>query len=181
METDAQLEQHLHQLAMGEESALAALYAALSTKVYTIALRILESKEEAQEVLQDTFLQLYRKAGHYQSQLESVTAFTCGVARNLAISRLRARRVRPERADEYDVHDPLSALSVATEHNPTDQLMLEQALGSLHTDERQLLHASFFDGYTHQELSERFALPLGSLKSKLRRSLLKLRTVMERS
>ncbi len=179
MKIEADLEQLLQSLARGEESALAALYAALSHKVYAIALRVLENKEEAQEVLQDTFLQLYRKASHYQSELESVTAFTCTMGRNLAISRLRARRVRPQRADEYDVHDPTTAPAAPTESDPMNRIIVEQALDSLGSDERRLLEASFFDGYSHQELSERFELPLGSLKSKLRRSLLKLRAVME--
>jgi RNA polymerase sigma-70 factor, ECF subfamily len=176
--SDEGLQQHLHALALGNEQALGALYQALSGKVYAIALRMLENKEEAQEVMQDTFLQLYRQAKTHRSDLESVTAFTFTIARNFSISRLRSRRSRPIHADEYDVHDPQTAPAAPIENDATDRLVLEQAMAQLQDDERRLLEASFFDGYTHQELCDRYALPLGSLKSKLRRALLKLRNLI---
>ncbi len=107
-----------------------------------------------------------------------MTAFTCTIARNFAISRLRARRSRPDYNQDYDVHDPVTAPPASLEDDPLERVLVKRALAHLNNEERQLMEASFYSGYSHQELCERYNMPLGSLKSKLRRALLKLRAVI---
>lgn len=176
MDTETEL---LRQVALGDEQALASLYERLSPRVYALALRILRSREEAEEVVQDTFIKLHQGAQRYQAELHSVTAFTVTVAQHLALSRLRARQARPAKADDYDVHDPASVFAQPGSADPTLRPLITQALSLLNPDERALLEESFFDGYSHEELAVRHALPLGSLKSKVRRALLKLRRALE--
>lgn len=159
-------------LQQGDEAALDALYAGLGGKVFSLALQLLGSREEAEEVMQDTFLKVFRQAHTYRAELGSPRAFVYTIARNDCMSRLRARRARPQRAD-WDVHEldsPLPAVSVDGHLGA----VVTQALARLEPLDRQLLHDSFFAGYTHPELAEREKLPLGTVKSRVRRALLTL-------
>jgi len=165
-------------LRAGSEEAVRELYRRYAAAVYTLALRMLSSKEEAEEVLQDAFYKLYREAHRFDAARGSVKSFLYAVARSLALSRLRTRAARPRWAAEYDLENlalPLSTL-------PPDHLTrvyVREALDTLAPLERELLEAAFFEGCSHAELSARYELPLGTLKSKLRRALLKLRERLE--
>jgi RNA polymerase sigma-70 factor, ECF subfamily len=166
-------------LADGDEGALAELYELLSERVYTLALRMLQSREEAEEVLQDTFLKLYRKAGSYRFELGSPRAFIYTIARNEALSRLRARSARPAKSAGWEVHNPNSALAAPEAGNPLTRVEVEGALEILAEDDAKLLQLAFFDGYSHAELASVTGMPLGTVKSKLRRALSKLRGHLE--
>lgn len=164
----------------GDQHALHELYTRLSANVYALALNLLHSREEAEEVLQDTFLKVYRNGHTFDPARGSARAFVYTVARNDCLSRLRARRARPEKDAEWDLHDP--------ERQPADTpadlvlgLQTEQALAQLEPLDRDLLKASFYEGYSHGELVERFDLPLGTVKSRVRRALLSLRAYWETS
>lgn len=160
-------------LQRGDEQALAELYDRLGTRVYSLALKLLSSHEEAEEVVQDTFLKLYR-ADSYATPQSSPRAYIYTIARNLALSRLRKRQARPQKADAVDVYDPHMGLS----DKPRDLdngLLAEELLSTLKAEERELLEQNFYEGYTHAQLSERTGLPLGTVKSRVRRALLKLR------
>ncbi|RIH88802.1 RNA polymerase sigma factor [Calidithermus roseus] len=176
MESDSDL---IRQVAQGEESALEELYRRYGGKVYALLLRMLGGREEAEEVLQDSFVQLYKEARRYDPQRGSVSTFVFTIARNLALSRLRARRVRPQKALEHDLHDPEQEMGLWHEHDPTDRVLVERALARLSPEDRRLLEESFYWGYSHSELSERHQMPLGTVKTKLRRALLQLREFLE--
>ena len=165
-------------LKQGDEQALAELYERLSPNVNALALKLLNSREEAEEVVQDTFLTLYRKADRYRAERQSPRAYIYTIARNDAFSRLRKRKARPQKVDDLDVTDARSryGASPATQ-DPTTELYVEKILGHLDEQERELLTQNFYQGYTHAELAERTDMPLGTVKSKLRRALLKLRDI----
>lgn len=160
----------------GDEGALSELYERLGSRVYTLALELLKSREEAEEVVQDTFLMLYQKAHSYATPERSPRAFIYTIARNQALSRLRRRRARPLRAEGVEVDGPYTAVDPA-DPTPTltTNLYVERLLAGLDEEERRLLEGAFFQGYSHAELAELTGLPLGTLKSELRRTLLKLR------
>lgn len=164
----------LTRLGGGDQGALHELYTRLSRNVYTLALQLLRSPEEAEEVLQDTFLKVYRSARRFDPELGSARAFVYTVARHDCLSRLRARRARPERDADWDLHDP-ERQPAAAPADPVLGLQTEQALAQLEPLDRALLKASFYEGYSHGELVERFGLPLGTVKSRVRRALLSLR------
>lgn len=172
-------EQLIGRIAGGDEEAMKRLYDRYSAVVYTLALRMTNSPEEAEEVLQDAFVRLFDNAGRYRAKLGTVKTYLYSIARNLAISRLRARTSRPRKALGHDLHDPSWSWS---HHPPADgvtRIAVRDALAQLSAEEVALLEAAFYQGYSHSQLAERSGLPLGTLKSKLRRALLKMRALLE--
>lgn len=162
----------------GDQGALRELYTCLSKNVYALALQLLRSPEEAEEVLQDTFLKVYESARRFDPELGSARAFVYTVARNNCLSRLRARRARPVKDVDWDLHDP-ERQPAAAPADPVLSAQTEQALAQLEPLDCDLLKASFYEGYSHGELVERFGLPLGTVKSRVRRALLSLRAYWE--
>jgi RNA polymerase sigma-70 factor (ECF subfamily) len=172
MDTESEL---MRRLAEGDESALGRLYERLSGNVYALALHMLGSREDAEEVLQDSFVNLYRSARRFDPSLGSVRAYAYTIARNQARMRLRTRSSRPST-------EPLEEREAAVP--PADHatgIALNGALARLELDELRLLEATFFDGFSHMELAEQTGLPLGTLKSRIRRALLKLRGLLGES
>lgn len=162
-------------LAKGQEGALEELYRRYSGSVYALLLRILGSREEAEEILQDSFVQLYREARRYSPERGGVSAFLFTMARNLALSRLRLRRTRPQKVEDHDIHDPEQELGLWREDDPTSRVVIQNALRRLEAGDKLLLEEAFYWGFSHAELAERHNLPLGTVKTRLRRALLKLR------
>ncbi|HEX7003785.1 MAG TPA: sigma-70 family RNA polymerase sigma factor [Trueperaceae bacterium] len=172
MDTESEL---MLRLAEGDESALGRLYERLSGNVFSLALHMVGNREDAEEVLQDSFVNLYRSARRFDPSLGSVRAYAYTIARNQARMKLRSRKSRP-------VTQPIEEREAVTQ--PSDgaaAVALNGALSRLESDEVRLLEATFFDGFSHSELAERTGLPLGTLKSRIRRALLKLRGIMGES
>ena len=105
MDADAEVAL-LTRLQGGDQGALHELYTRLSKNVYALALQLLRRPEEAEEVLQDTFLKVYNGARRFDPALGSARAFVYTVARNNCLSRLRARRARLKKDADWDLHDP---------------------------------------------------------------------------
>ena len=168
----------LTHLQAGSEQALTTLYERLSPHVYALLLRLLGSQADANEILQDTFVTLHEKAHLYDPARGSVRAFTYTMARNLALTRLKARQSHLDKiarlADEQEGQAP-----PPPEDALLTKIFVQDALEHLSRENRELLEYAFVLGMSHQQLSTHFGLPLGTVKSKLRRSLLHLREVME--
>lgn len=162
-------------VARGDEGALEELYRRYSGQVYALLLRMLQSREEAEEVLQDTFVQIHREARRYVSERGTVSAFIFTIARNLALSRLRSRKARPQKNEDHDLHDPEQELGLWREDDPTDRIVVGRAMAQLEPIDRKLLEDAFYSGYSHSDLAEIHKLPLGTVKTRVRRALLKLR------
>ncbi len=163
-----------------DQSALRELYAQLSGNVYALAVQMLSSHEEAEEVLQDTFFKVFKNAHTFDPERGSARAFIYTVARNTCLSRLRARRSRPQKDAAWDLHDP-ERQPAAAQTDPVLSVQTEQALGQLEPLDRDLLKASFYGGHSHGEIAKAFDLPLGTVKSRVRRALLTLRGYWEAS
>ena len=127
----------------GDEQALAELYDCLGSHIYALALRMLESHEEAEEVLQDTFLKLYRTRNSYHAELGSPRAYIYTITRNEALSRLRARKSRPTQAHGWDVHDPATTLVGSENPDPLTHMVLERALANLDAEDIELLQLAY--------------------------------------
>ena len=168
----------LARASQGDEAALSELYDRLSTKVYTLVFQLMGSREEAEEVLQETFYKLFNMDTGYHTWERSPRAFIYTLARNEAHSRLRKRQSRPVKADAWDVHDPGVPFEAA-ERDVTTRLWLERGLARLSDEERGLLEHAYFLGYSYAEIAELEEKPLGTVRSKIRRALLKLREIME--
>ena len=163
-------------LHFGDEGALTELYARLGPHIYALSHALLHSREEAEEVLQDVFARLSGGGHGYRPALGSPRAFIYTMARNASLSRLRARGARPNTLDP----ELVSADALAAQ--PTDletQLTVRGALERLPDRDQQLLLDAFFTGLTHPEIASRRQLPLGTVKTRLRRALLTMRHMLE--
>jgi RNA polymerase sigma factor (sigma-70 family) len=166
----------------GDRAALQTVYRLTSAKLFGVALRILGERSEAEDVLQEVYLTVWRKAGDFDAGRASPMTWLIAIARNRAIDRLRAsrqsRRMEPiDAASEIADGTPMadSALEGAQ-----DNARLHGCLGELAERERQALRGAFFDGNTYEELAIRMSVPLGTMKSWIRRAMLKLKDCLER-
>ncbi len=174
-------EQFIQRFVKGDEDAMKQLHDLYANAVYSFVFQMLQNKEDTEEVLQDSFFKLYKESANYKAQKASIKTFLFTIARNLAISRLRAKNARAQ-SSHHDVY----ADHFQTDHSLSDdsekqvtRLAIQDALRRLSPEENTLLKASFYSGQSHQELSETYQLPLGTLKSKLRRALSKMRKYLE--
>lgn len=174
---DTAHQQLIVQLRHGHEDALKALYDSLSSVIYRVCLRMLGTPEDAQEVLQDTFVRLADRADRYDPSRGTVRTFVLTIAHHLCLERLRTRRSRPVREHDREGEEAFDLPSQAT-RDPLDAALVQAALTALPDTDRALLEDMFFGGYTHAEITARTGLPLGTVKSRLRRALLKLRERM---
>lgn len=171
------------QIVLRDESALTALYDRHSRLVYSVALRVVRAAPDAEEVLQETFVRVWSRADTYESRLGSPAAWLARIARNCAIDRVRAKRVRrlvdapPPETDTVNLPEPVTTETPDSLFDDVRKAdAVRGALGQLTASQRTLIEAAFFDGYTHQELSDRFGVPLGTVKARIRTGLLSLRT-----
>jgi RNA polymerase sigma-70 factor (ECF subfamily) len=173
----------IDRIVLRDETALAALYDRHSRLVYSVAMRVLRTTPDAEEVLQEAFVRVWSRADTYEQRLGSPAAWLARIARNRAIDRLRAKKVRqfvdasPPPDDGPQQPEPFTTLTPDVILADTTKAgIVRGALVSLPQSQRTLIEAAFFDGYTHQELSERFGVPLGTVKARIRTGLLALRT-----
>jgi len=175
--SDAAQQGLIVQLRHGQEDALKELYTHLSSVTYRVCLRMLGTPEDAEEALQDTFIRLADRAGAYDPSRGSVKTFVLTIAHHLCLERLRTRRTRPQRQPERE-DDQAFDVPAPAARDPLDEALVQSALAGLPDADRALLEAMFFGGYTHAEITTHTGLPLGTVKSRLRRALLKLRERM---
>jgi RNA polymerase sigma-70 factor (ECF subfamily) len=171
----------LQRIAKGQTDALAELYDQTSQTLFALAVRILAVEADAEEVMHDVYCRVWRNAKTYDANRGSVYGWLILMTRSLAIDRLRARS-RQGTADQLDD----SPEPVARSHSPESQLATNQrsvrirsALRDLPAEQWKLIELAFFDGLTHSELSSRFRLPLGTVKTRIRSGLLQLRRSLE--
>jgi len=178
----SQLVAALARVAGGDRAALQIVYQDTSAKLFGVCLRILNDRSEAEDVLQEVYLTVWRKAASFDPARASPITWLVAIARNRSIDRLRAavggRRMDPIDAAE-EVRDPAPAaveLIEAAQQSSRLGLCLEQ----LESRQSIAIRAAFLDGNTYEELAERMKVPLGTMKSWIRRGLLKLRDCLER-
>lgn len=170
------LSRALEQVAGGSEAALREVYRRTSAKLYGICVRILSDREEAEDALQDIYLTIWKRAGTFDASRASPVTWLATIARNRAIDRLRARGTRSFASIEEaaQVRDPAPDAAVELEASQA-RAALEQCLDALEDRQAGAIRAAFFDGATYAELAQCGAVALGTMKSWIRRGLLKLR------
>jgi RNA polymerase sigma factor (sigma-70 family) len=177
----SQLAAALARVAAGDRAALRIVYQDTSAKLFGVCLRILNDRGEAEDVLQDVYVTVWRKAGSFDPTRASPITWLVAIARNRAIDRLRSsaasRRSEPIESAE-DVRDDAPAaldLVVAAEQRER----LKTCLGELEERHSGVIRSAFLDGITYEQLAQRMEVPLGTMKSWIRRGLMKLRTCLE--
>jgi len=174
------LERLLAQVALGDARAFEMLYHATSAKLFGVCLRLLPERSDAEDVLQDAYAAIWRKAAQYDAAIASPISWLAMIAHNKAIDRLRsegtARNVPIEFAAE--VSDTGPGASQLAEH-AGEARRLDHCLEKLEARRRTLIRTAFFDGATYEELARRTDTPVGTVKSWIRRGLMQLRTCLE--
>ncbi len=178
----SQLVAALARVAAGDRAALRLVYQDTSAKLFGVCLRILNDRGEAEDVLQDVYVTVWRKAAAFDPGRASPITWLVAIARNRAIDRLRSsavsRRMEPIEAADA-VSDP-SPGAVERVELAQQQRRLAGCLEELEARQAAAIRAAFLDGATYEELAARMSVPLGTMKSWIRRGLLKLRACLER-
>ena len=179
-ERDAALDRLVVEVATGDRVAFDALYRGTSARLFGICLRVLSDRTEAEDVLQDAFVTIWRRAAQFDPDRAAALAWLSTIARNKAIDRLRARppMSRAPLAVIEEMADPGPTPEREAE-SVTDRGRLERCLEQLDDRRRSLIRTAFFDGATYDELAARIGAPLGSVKSWIRRGLMQLRACLE--
>ncbi len=176
------LTEALRQVAAGDKAALQRVYDQTSAKLFGICLRILADRSEAEDVLQDVYLTIWRRAGSFDPERGvSPITWLAALARNRAIDRLRASKGHLNRSLDMiaEAPDPTPLASETIERDQAHH-QLTTCLGELEPEHAGYIRAAFFDGYTYASLAEAAGAPLGTMKSWVRRALMRLRTCLER-
>jgi RNA polymerase sigma-70 factor, ECF subfamily len=170
VEADRQL---VRSIATGSPEALSRLYDRYASTAFGLALRITGRQEDAEEVVQDTFAQIWNQAARYDAARATVAGWLVMVTRARALDRLRARRARPDvdSAADIDATAPIAAAGPTPEDvtiTGREAAAVRAALVALPDMLRSLVELAYYDGLTHTEIASKTGMPLGTVKTRLR-------------
>ncbi len=176
----------IDRVAQRDETALKALYDLTSSKLYGLSMRVVGKSEWAEDALQETFLQVWRSAGDYRAALSPPMAWLGLIVRSRSLDCLRRRNAeRAHLTDEID--DAMADTVEGDSPNPMDTTLasqqawaLHQCLAKLENRQREVVSLAYLRDLSHSELAEQLSLPLGTVKTWIRRGLDQLRTCMSR-
>ncbi len=161
----------------GDRAALRELYSSTSAKLFGVILRILHERSEAEDVLQEVFITVWRKAAEFDAGRASPITWMVTIARNRAIDRLRARGTRAtttlDQAAEVPEPSPGADALLAS---ADDARRVAAALDRLDPRHAAVIRSAYYDGITYESIAERESVPVGTLKSWVRRGLIRMRT-----
>ncbi|MBZ0278692.1 MAG: sigma-70 family RNA polymerase sigma factor [Anaerolineae bacterium] len=169
--------QLLERIQTGDEDALVALHTRYANLVYSVAYRVLNEPMVAEEVTQDTFMRLWHKSDAYDASKGRFLPWLLTITRRLAIDALRQRQRRePQAGMLFMDEDPNIWENILSESGDSElRSTLREALARLPDEQRTLLELTYFYGMTHSDLAEHLALPLGTVKTRIRLGMQKLR------
>tara|TARA_B100000925_G_scaffold240320_1_gene189449 strand:- start:585 stop:1163 length:579 start_codon:yes stop_codon:yes gene_type:complete len=163
----------------GDSAAFAELYDGFASAMFSLSLQILNDRWEAEEVIQDVFSYLWRKPDSYSPSKGKFSSWLLVITRNRSIDRYRSRKRRLDRGQSDEVlnqKEDFSQTDGAEEATLNDERkQLRVAFRLLPPDQRQVLELSYFKGFNHKEISEKLGLSLGTVKSRIRLGVEKLR------
>ena len=172
----------LQRIASGDHAAAARLYDRHARPLYSLILRIVGNEPESEDVLQEVFAQAFRQASRYDVRRGAVAAWLLTIARSRALDRLRARRTRVEaRAGDLETLEEVPAVqtdAAAAMIDDERSRFVREALGGLPFLQRMAIELAYFEGLSHAEIAARLEQPLGTVKTRIRLGLLKLRDLL---
>lgn len=177
----AQLTAALSRVAAGDKAALKSVYELTSAKLFGICARILKERDQAEEVLQEVYVSVWSRAGSFDSERASPITWLATIARNRSIDRLRSRRTQDfsglDQAEQVADDSP-DAFTLASDAQDSERLL--SCLEQLEAPHRRAIRSAFFDGLAYSQLALRDKVPLGTMKSWIRRGLMQLKGCLTR-
>ena len=169
----------LHAIARNDETALAAIYDRYRLILFGLILRILHDREEAEDCLQEVFLQVWRRARNFDQSRGRAFTWLVTIARSRALDRLRAAGSRSRLATEV-AQAPHEEMGDASEEAMQSEqgAIVREALAELPEEQRRALLLAYFEGLTQTEIAERLGDPLGTVKTRMRSGMIKLRELL---
>lgn len=176
----------LRRIVAKEPQALGELYDHYNQLLFGLILSILKKRTEAEDLLQEVFTQIWEKADQFDAQSGSGYTWICTLTRNKAIDRLRSKVYKEQKKqssslDDDDVHITL----YSSDNNPLEDTILneraalvKQAMEQLSDKQREVIEVAYFEGKSQSEISEEFDVPLGTIKTRMRDAMIKLRTLL---
>jgi RNA polymerase sigma-70 factor, ECF subfamily len=170
----------LAEIARGDHDAFASFYDLHAARVHTLALRILRERGEAEEVVQDVFVQVWRQAETYRIDRGTPEAWLITMTRSRSIDKLRSRRRREEMVRPVESPERLPGpVALESVSGPAEaRATLGGALADLPAVQRSVLELAYFDGLTQSEIAARLGEPLGTVKTRMRSGLERLRGIL---
>lgn len=168
----------MRQIAAGNLTAFAQFYDRHSTFIYSVACGILHDASEAEDVCQETFVQIWEQARQFDPKLGKASSWTAALVRNKSIDRLRATRRRVDFAEKAGEEFSIEKISETVNdgvYGREKAALIQSAILDLPEEQRRAIELAFFTGLTQHEISEKLNTPLGTIKARIRRGLLKLR------
>lgn len=175
----AEIERLIARTALGDRAAFAALYEATSAKLFGVTLRVLNNRGEAEETLQEVYIKIWHNAGRYRVNGLSPLTWLIAIARNAAIDRRR----RKTREADGDLHEMLADSAPGPESlviEASENARLSACFEELEPDRAGAVRRAYLDGKSYAELAAQYGVPLNTMRTWLRRSLLKLRECLGR-
>ena len=169
-----------------DQAALSELYDRYSSLVYTLALNIVKATDEAEDLLQEVFLQIWKKASMFAADKGSVYTWIVTIARRKAIDRLRSKDLVNKGQSLDDDTNIIAIPDAAYMANPLHaaisneyETLMREGLAQLGTEQRTVIELSYYEGYTQEQISKRLSVPLGTIKTRMRQGLIKLRDYLQ--
>jgi RNA polymerase sigma factor (sigma-70 family) len=178
--TADQLDHYLESMQRGNEEALKSLYEATVARLHALALAILKNTADAEDVVCATYVQAWERCSQFDRQRGPAIAWLMMMCRSRALDLLRRERLQPKLSEGMRSFPPVADATVEDLISLTEQSShVRAALLSLTSERRQLVALAFLRDLTHQEIAEYLSLPLGTVKSHLRRAFAQLRVLLE--
>lgn len=172
----------LRRIAARDRSALAEINTRYGAILFSVAYRMLNDRRDAEEVLQDALVRVWKHAPNYESRKAAVYTWLVTITRSLALDRLRSRKSNPLRGSNHtNLDDAPPHLSIEEDTSAFGRDMsatVNEKLQLLPDDQRSVLELSYFQGYTQAEIAEKLGEPLGTVKARIRRGLIRLRALL---
>ncbi|MBX7218942.1 MAG: sigma-70 family RNA polymerase sigma factor [Blastocatellia bacterium] len=174
--------EHIRQIATGDQAALGRLYDATNRLVFGLILRILNDTGAAEEVTLEVYMQVWRQAADYDIRRGTPSAWLLMMARSRAIDRFRAGDQERRRAEALDTVTARSTNDISPEEQASEterRRMVQTALAELPPEQRQVIELAYFGGLSHSEISEKLSQPLGTVKTRIRLAMNRLRDALK--
>lgn len=179
MSLDDNIGKLLGRVALKDRAAFDVLYSLTSPKLFGACLRLLQDRSEAEDALQEIYIKIWHKADYYRPSETAAMGWLYAIARNYCLDRLRARKFLTKPIDDaFNLADKAPNPEYNA-MNTGDGRRIEVCMSELEPDKAEAIQAAYVEGYSYAELSERYGIPLNTMRTWLRRSLIKLRKCLE--